>query len=245
VKVIGWNHSEVRVRGTRGGATTLDFATSGDRTTVRVRPVNAVEDDDEDERSAELEIHVPAGSTVEIKSVTAPVEVHDTTSVVRVESVSGDVSITGQPQEVVARTVAGDVEVDGPSADTHVRTVSGDIHLHGIRGKAHADSVSGVCDIHGSNFTEAGAQSVNGDVDFDGALDGDAAVDFRTHRGKVTVTLPSSTSAEMELHSINGAIESDLGGHRSGQRSLEFRAGSGDAHVRVRSFDGDIEVHEK
>jgi hypothetical protein len=93
--------------------------------------------------------------------------------------------------------------------------------------------------------SEAGGQTVSGDVDFDGTLVGDGAVDFRTHQGKVVMTLPSSTSAEFDLHSFSGSIASDVGGHRTGQRSLEFRTGSGDAHVRARSFSGDIEVHER
>ena len=95
VKVIGWDEAAVQVTGTLAAGAELDVrelrasaprSRSRSTTATRWRP------------ASDLEVHVPAGSHVEIDGVRLDVEVSGVTGSVEVETVDGGITQSGAAQ---------------------------------------------------------------------------------------------------------------------------------------------------
>ena len=236
VKVVGWARSEVSVSGEIDPKCQLDFSPSAERMRVRiVCPHHGQE-------SADLEIHVPSASAVEVKSLSADASVRDVTGALRVESVSGDITIAGAPSEIAVRTTSGNVVINASTAVTRARSVSGEVHVRGVRGKASIESVSGECTLTGGEFSDAEMRTVSGEVIFEGALSGQGSFEFRSHSGDVLLRIPVSTSADFELRTFSGELTTKLAAARASSGALDFRLGNGGARVSVRTFSGDATV---
>jgi DUF4097 and DUF4098 domain-containing protein YvlB len=239
VKIVAWNKGEVNVKGQVDHAE-LEMSTSADRTRVRVAGKRH-------QGEAELEIRVPAGSRVEAKGINTTIEVRDVVGVLRLQTVSGDITVTGAPSDVEVHSVNGQVDLDVKSAVVNARSISGAVHVRGARGRAMIDSVSGDCSLAGGDFTEVEMRAVSGDLNFAGALAGQGSFEFKTHSGDIELRLPTATNADFELRTFNGSLESRIGpgAPRQTTSALDFRAGSGGAKVRSRTFSGDIRVDAK
>jgi DUF4097 and DUF4098 domain-containing protein YvlB len=238
VKIVAWNKDEVNVKGEVHAD--LQMSTSSDRTRVRVAGKRH-------QGEAELEIRVPAGSRVEAKGINTTIEVRDVIGVLRLQTVSGDITVAGAPSDVEVHSVNGQVDLDVKSAVVNARSISGAVHVKGARGRAMIDSVSGDCSLAGGDFTEVEMRAVSGDLNFTGAIAGQGSFEFKTHSGDIELRLPTATNADFELRTFNGSLESRLGpgAPRQTTSALDFRAGSGGAKVRSRTFSGDIRVDAK
>ena len=95
ITVIGWDQAEVRVQGTLAAGAELSFEGSGKRTGIEVE----VEDHPREARS-DLEVHVPAGSHVEIEGVDAEIEVRGVSGSIEAETVNGGITQSGPAKEV-------------------------------------------------------------------------------------------------------------------------------------------------
>jgi hypothetical protein len=237
VKIIGWNRAEVSVKGHVERAH-FDVSTSADRTRIRVNPAGRSSE-------ADLEIRVPEGSFVEVKTVGASIDARGVKGTLRVESVSGDVAVSGAPVDVSVRSASGDLELSVASAVVSARSVSGEVRVRGARGRASVESVSGDCTLEGGDFSEVEMRTVSGEVKFVGGIAGQGSFEFKSHSGQIELRLPPATNADFELRSFSGEIESRLGSARRASSALDFRAGGGGAKVRVRTFSGDVLVDAK
>jgi len=230
VHVIGWARSEVDVKDSSGGSDpSAQFMVEGDRTRVQTR-------------GGTLEVHVPVASTLEVRGSSIDVSVRDVTGALRLDTISGDIVVAGAPASISARSASGSVTIDATSAQTNVRTISGDIQVHGARGTASIESVGGQCHLRGGAFNHVDMRSTSGDLTFEGQLAAQASFDVRSYSGDVAFIVPSSTNGNFELRSFHGSIESRLGPSRTANGSLDFKAGTGGAVVRVQTFTGDIAI---
>ena len=229
VHVVGWARSEVDVKNTAGSGTGTQFTVHGDRAAVHAT-------------SATLEIRVPAGSAVEVRGMSADVSVQDVTGALRFDVVSGAVAVKGAPASIAARSASGKVSIEASTPQTTVRTISGDIHVRGVRGAAALESVTGTCTLSGTSFTRVEIRNTSSDVTFEGQLAAQGSFEARSHSGDVKLVLPASTSGNFELRSFSGSIESQIGSPRTGRGSLDFKAGTGAAIVRVQTFSGGIAI---
>jgi DUF4097 and DUF4098 domain-containing protein YvlB len=276
VRVTAWDRNEVQVTGTLGrGTERLDFANEGGRVVVRV----VLPRSGHDIRGSDLEVRVPAGKDVTVRTVSADAGVAGVNGLVDARSVSGDLRVTGRPREVIANTksgdvsvtvssdrvhaesVSGDVEVhgaarrglevnsvsgdvasDAATSDARVGTVSGEVSVAGVTGRLEVSTVSG--EIHAEGRRLQGSfQSVSGDVRIEGDLDPSGAMQINTHSGDVSLALPSGASAEIDMSSFSGDVETGGSGARitrSSGRERHVSVGSGGARVTVRTFSGDL-----
>jgi len=129
----------------------------------------------------------------------------------------------------------------------HVSSVSGEVSVTGATGRLHASSVSGgvhIKDVSGS----VSASSVSGDVGVEIArLDGSDDMKFSSVSGNVSVTLPASLDAEVDMSSFSGSIKTDFGvevrTERYGSRSsARTTLGSGSRHLKMSSISGDLNL---
>lgn len=133
------------------------------------------------------------------------------------------------------------VEVpDGVELDAS--TVNGDVDIRGLSGRVDATTVNGSIDIETGGA--ARATTVNGGITARlGQIDG--ALDFTTVNGSVELTLPGSTSADVELSTVNGSIETDFPitvRGRWGPRSARGEIGDGGPTLEVTTVNGSIRL---
>jgi hypothetical protein len=126
------------------------------------------------------------------------------------------------------RTVNGDVEAEGLEGDVSVRTVNGSIQV--------------------STTGRADAQTVNGSIRASaGRADWSGEAEFKTVNGSITVTLPSSTAADVRAETVNGEIETDFALTVSGRvsrRRLSGTIGGGGRSLEMETVNGSIHLRK-
>ena len=106
IKVTGWDRAEVQVKGTIGAGGELSFEGSGKSTHIEIEsdrnPMGVKSD---------LEVYVPAGSSVEIEGFQATITAIGVTGSVKAETVNGSITQSGAAKNVELQSVNGDVDV--------------------------------------------------------------------------------------------------------------------------------------
>ena len=247
IRVIGWNKPEVTVTGSLGpGAEGLNFSGGPKRTQIEVETRGNPHG-----ISSELEIHVPAGSRVEISSFAADINVSDVTGSVTAEGVNSSIVIAGSTKEVSAQTVNGSVEVTGPGTRVHAESVNGAVTVRGASGEVEASTVNGPLEVTGGSFERASLETVSGTLRFEGDLGKEASLEASTVSGSVQLALPASVTAQFSLTTFSGEIQNEIGTavakrtRFTSEKQLEFTTGEGGAAVSVQTLSGSIVIKKR
>jgi len=247
VKVDGWNRDQVQVKGTLGrNVEELIFERDGDRITIKVK----VPKRGGSGISSDLQISVPRGSSLDVATVSADIDVTAVQGEQKLEAVSGDITTQAFGSDVQAGTVSGDVLIkgDGKDIEAHGNTVSGDVTLYGVSGDASAESVSGDVTIDGGSFDRAEFNTVNGDIDFEAGLRKGGKLSAETVNGEVDLQFVGGVSGRFDVDTFNGDISNCFGPkpertskYAPGQE-LSFQEGDDDARITVSTMNGDISI---
>jgi DUF4097 and DUF4098 domain-containing protein YvlB len=247
IHVIGWNRAEVTVTGTLGpGAEGLEISGGSHRTQISVET-----DRNPHGVNADLEIHVPAGSRIEINSFAATIAVSEVTGAVTAEGVNSSISVAGGSKEVSAQTVNGTVDVSGATGRVHAESVNGAVTVKGVKGSIEASTTNGRLVVTGGTLEHVGLETVSGPIRFEGDLTKAASIEAQTVSGNVDLVLPATISADFSLTTFSGDIQSDFGGaarrpnKHTSQKELEFTTGDGDAKVEVQTLSGAIVIKKR
>jgi DUF4097 and DUF4098 domain-containing protein YvlB len=251
IRITGWDRSEIRVTGTLGDdVEELRFEGERDRFQIAVK-IPEGRGFGKRDVSADLEISVPAGSGLEIETVSAPITVVDVNSWVELSSVSGNIEVNGSMTEAEMETVSGSIRLSGANTVVEAESVSGTVEIEGTGQAVEVSTVSGSVKVAAGEVKRARFESVAGGIDFDGSLAAGGRLDASCHSCNLVVTLPGTTSATFELSSFSGNISSDLGGtvektsrYAPGTRS-EFSTGGGDGRVSLETFSGNVKLKKK
>lgn len=124
-------------------------------------------------------------------------------------------------------TVNGGLDVRGATADVVASTVNGSVH---------AETGGG----------PVSARTVNGSVWARMSSTGDAHdLDFATTNGSVTVEMPATLGAEVELSTVNGRVGTEFPMTLTGRidpRRLRATIGDGSRHLRLRTVNGSVDL---
>lgn len=126
-------------------------------------------------------------------------------------------------------TVNGQVDIRGAGGDVTARTVNGDVDAVSTGGPVTARTVNG--SIHVRMSTVGAASDLS----------------YETVNGSVTIELPSSLGAAVDLSTVNGQVRSDFPLLMSGTVSTKrIRAtiGDGRLQLRVRTVNGSVELRK-
>ncbi|OFV79893.1 MAG: hypothetical protein A2Y78_03820 [Acidobacteria bacterium RBG_13_68_16] len=248
VRVTGWDREEVAVTGTLGkGTERLEFSGSGNRTLVKVVLPHFSHHVD----GSDLEIKVPAGSTLDVETVSADITADGVSGSLELESVSGTVTAGGDPRRFDVKTVSGDVEVTAANAPGRAKSVSGRVMLKGVAGAVEASSVSGEVSVTGGSVSTVELETTSGTITLDAGLAKDARVEAKTVSGEVKLVLPSNVGADFEVTTFSGDITNDFGqpARRTSEyapgKELSFSVGGGGARVEAKSFSGNVYLRKR
>jgi hypothetical protein len=143
----------------------------------------------------------------------------------------------------VGRTVVGDMDATGLRSDVDASTVSGNKRVS-TTGTARASSVSGDVERYTTGYGDA--STVSGYITATlGRGSWPEPLDFRTVSGKITLTLPATTAAQVRAQSMTGRIQSDFP-LEIDQRRMQARAtgtlGRGGRPLNLQTLSGDIRL---
>jgi hypothetical protein len=256
IEVTGWDSPEVEVKGDIGpGVEKVDVNTDHGHTSIKVRVPNTSFRN----ASADLFIHVPRDSELDISGVSADVSVTDVEGELMAKTVSGNVKADTFGRDSEIKTVSGDVVLRGKakegsgSADVHVSTISGNIRVDRVGGDVEATTVSGEVNLKLEPSRSIRMRSTSGDLGFEGKLVKGASVDAESVSGELTVRASHDGSLDYQVSTFSGDIRNCMGleaervskygpGHRlNGTRGN----GSDEARVRLKTMSGDVELCDK
>jgi DUF4097 and DUF4098 domain-containing protein YvlB len=247
VEVQGWSRNEVEVTGTLGdNVEEFVFERDGDEVVIEVKVPRRNSGD----ISSDLVINVPEGSSVEVDTVSADIDVADVRGEQELQSVSGDVTTVASGSDIELGTVSGDIEVQGANETmrSELATVSGDIEAESLSGEIGIEAVNGDIESIGGAFTRASIETVNGSVTFHNQLIGDGRLDIETINGRVDVDFGGDVSARFDIETFNGSIRNCFGpdavrtSKYTPGRELKFTEGDADGRVTIRTLNGSLDL---
>jgi hypothetical protein len=245
VTVTAWGRGEVRVRAT-SERVPLRFDASGG--TVRVYSPRTRTRSTGDQR---LEVEVPVGTRVIARSVSGDVHVRGVRGEIEARSTSGDVEADGGVRAVTLHTVSGDVRGTSLEGVVNVQSVSGDVDLDGVTGELGAQTTSGDVRLRRARLTRVRAETVSGDVGYDGTIARGGRYDLTSHSGGIHLALPADAAAALSVRTYSGTIDTSFPltmtptprGQPASPRRVEFTLnGGGGAQVTAESFSGNIVI---
>jgi len=246
ITVTGWDKAEVWVKGTLAPDAELEFGGSEGHTSVQVEvegnPLGA---------TSTIEVHVPAGSHVEIEGFQAEIRVSGVTGTVEAETVNGGIALSGKAAEVSLQSVNGAVEVTGPSGRVQVEVVNGRVVVKDASGDLEASTVNGEVHVSGGSFERASLESVAGGVLFEAGLSPQGRLEIETVSGSATMVLPAGLRADFSISTFSGAIENELGpkavetSRYTPEKELRFSTGAGGARISVQTLSGAIRIRKR
>ena len=163
-----------------------------------------------------VRIFCPERAELDVKSVSADVEVSGVTGRTDIKSVSGDVELGRVEGNLAVKSVSGDVTVGTVTGRTTLQTVSGDVHV----------------DEAGDSVT---AQTVSGDQSFDSVVKGN--VELKSVSGDMQVGIKAGSSLWIDAKSVSGDTTSDL---PLGDAPLEDDGPQ--IELRATAMSGDIQI---
>jgi DUF4097 and DUF4098 domain-containing protein YvlB len=195
------------------------------------------------------ELTVPVGTEVHANSISGDISIRGTKAQVEASSISGDVRVEDATDGSDFGSISGRLELTGVSGRTEVSTVSADIRIDGISGDLKVSGVSAEISIRRGTLNRLRAETVSGDITYDGTFAPDGDYQFNAHSGEILFSIPSNGGAALELETWSGDISTDFPltlqpGEGVGRRNrrMQFTIGSGGARISAETFSGDITI---
>jgi DUF4097 and DUF4098 domain-containing protein YvlB len=242
VTIRAWDRNQVRIQATHSSRTRVGIRVS--ESVLRLTPQGS--------RGmgamggmVDYVLTVPAAMDIQLSGMFADVSIEGTRGSVSVNTVEGNISVKGGAGTLELATVNGKVTVEGANARLNVRAVSEDIELTNVQGEIQAETVSGDVTLTRIDGRRVEAQTVSGDVRFDGTLRPDGTYSLLTHSGDVIVAIPENASILIQTAVANGDVSASFelpASERSSRRRQQFRLGSGSATLELETFSGDIRL---
>jgi hypothetical protein len=243
LRITAWARDSVAVHG-RVDPRAGRFGLGGTRSALKLGvdwPASG-----EPEGSADLDVQVPSGARLWVKSAAADIEITAGGGTVQVLNGSGRVRVAGRAASVSVETLDGNVELALESDLGHVRTASGTIVVRGVIRDLDASTVSGplLVGMEGA-VGRARLETVSSEIAFKGDLVAEGRLVAETHGGDVELRLPVRLGASYHLVSYGGGLVNELVPASSvragpGKGEWTFRTGDGRAAVEVRTFKGRV-----
>ncbi len=241
VRLTGWSHDSVVV------ITTL--ADKGQHLTVtggRDSLVIAIEGTNGG--AADLELRVPAGADLRIKTSNGEIDADDLSGTVTALTIAGRLRVGGRLRSVTAESLEGNIEVAADAAEASVRAGSGSVVVRGAVTDAVATSVSGQLLIGLTGPLSHGRfESLSGDVAYKGPLAEGGTLELQSHSGNLELRMSPALGATYDIDTYGGSIKDLLSARspRTLSGSTSFAIGNGKAKVVVRNFKGIVTLKKQ
>ncbi len=245
-RITGWDHDSIAVIGSLPAGASFYFGGKGQVAKLGVER----RDETVAGPGALLEIRVPRGAKVYVKSVSAAIEASGLSGELECVSVGGGIRVDASLKLLVAESMEGNLDVRGANDVSRLKGGSGTITLTGARGDVLATSIGGPILFTSGSVTRAHLETVSGAIGYEGEVGPRGTLEAVTHSGDVTLRLPTDISAEFDLESFDGNIDAGFlaksaGPSKPGKgKPVSFVTREGGSNIVVRSFKGSIRIQK-
>lgn len=248
LRVTGWDRDSIVVTGTaqERGSDRFYISVGANGSKLGLWPQGS-----DSLPPSHLDVRVPQGSSVWIKTVDAAIVVDSVAGGLDLYSVSGTIDAGGRPRELYAESMSGNITARMQTRAARLKTASGAIDLGGHIDDAGTQTVSGGTVVHGGAIAHGRFESVDGDIRYDGAVPRAASLDFVNHGGRVVLRLPGDAAADLTVNTFEGRITNDFAARMvqtgSGFKGRDYAItlNGGGARITVRTFKGEITVEPR
>ena len=245
VRVSGWDQDSISVAGTPPSGGGMLLMGGSERGVKVVVEANAATD----LPGTNLDIRVPRGASLWVKSATATITIEGVTGQVEASTVTGAISVRGSPGVLVAESMEGDLDIAAPARITRLKTAGGAITVRDAANEITATSVSGVIRLLNARDVSSGRlESVSGSVLFNGAVAPGGSLDLQTHDAPIEILLPPRQNALVEVSAYGGKTINRIPGLTGAPgkgKAVQYRLGNGRARVVARSLKGDVSLRQQ
>ena len=242
VKIVGWDKNEVKVEAEDdiGSHILVDgdnIKIGADEDGKIVRRINA-----------DVTLHVPAGSSVSVISISGDVSFKNVSGRFKVKTISGDVKVQSCSGHFSLTAISGDIRLEDLKDDLSFKCISGDVVGNNIRGRLlEGKTVSGSITLENVDAGQVRLKTVSGDVTLGGKFAADGSVKAATLSGDVSLRLPADAGFDISARSRSGGVSSEfeLKVREASSSRLEAKAGPGGTAIDIASFSGNIRINKQ
>jgi len=242
IAIRTWDRNQVRVRAEHTSRVSVGIDLSGSvlRLTPRAtRGVMAMG------RVVDYDLTVPAAMAIEIGGMFADVTIEGSRGNVKVSTIEGNLVVRGGDGTMSLTTINGTIHVQGARGRLELRSTSDDVDVRDSQGDILVEAVSGDIRMRGMDARRVDAQTVSGNVSYEGSVRNDGAYTLVTHSGDVTFAVPEGANASIRAAVGSGDIRASFqvpAAERVSRRRMVYRLGSGGATVELETFSGDVRL---
>jgi DUF4097 and DUF4098 domain-containing protein YvlB len=194
--------------------------------------------------NVDFQLTVPKTMALSLSGVNTEISVDDSGGEISIETVQGEVTVTGGSKIIQASSVDGEVHLTDASGRIECSSVNGAVQIERSSGPVVASSVNGEIVLQSIDSDDVEGSTVNGTVDYDGALKDGGSYRFSSHNGEVSVGISERASVTVSVATFSGDFNSDfpIPLTESRGKRFSFTLGGGNARLELESFQGGIHL---
>lgn len=204
---------------------------------------------------ANIELDVPRGAIINMKSRASQISV-ESVARVKIENIGGDISLNNIAGGIDAGTYQGDVMVEKSAGAMSLFATTGNIVVFDVEPSEVGDSFraktrNGTVTLQSIGHSLVEANSTSGSIRFNGEFTGGGQYTFVTNNGTILLSVPAESSCRINANYGLGAFQSDIAlkdvQKTSGARVQKLTAllGAGDANLTLTTYSGAIRIKKK
>ncbi len=247
IRVASWKGRSVRIQAEHAPGVEVRVAAAGRTHTVEAMAPHG--------RAANVRyrVQVPAWLPIAIEGRNSPVFIEGLEDEVHVSTVNGSVVADGNRGSLVLSSVNGSVRVREARGRVRASSVNRDVALEDVEGNVFGEAVNGDIVLRTVTGDTIFTTTVRGDVYFAGRFRPKGVYVFSSHSGDVKLRLPRETDARVESFVVAGDLITNAAmpetawllprtRERERIKRYKFQLGSGEALLKLESFQGNIEL---
>ena len=263
VKVHGWERSEIRAYVSSGGSQVGFKVLQKSKQTEKPVWVMVLGFDpsktnsteaDECLSGEEIELDVPRGATVNIKSRESETRI-ESVSKARIENVGGDIFLNDIANGIEASTYEGDVTISKSSGAMSLSSAAGNIVAFDaspseIGDVFKAKTINGAITLQEIGHGQMDVGSNSGSIKFTGEFLGGGQYNFGTANGAILLMIPEKSSCKVTAFFGFGQFASEIPMQNlkksptSGAQNLTGQIGDGEATLNLKTYSGRILIRK-
>ena len=193
----------------------------------------------------DYDITVPATMALSLSGVYTDITVDGSQGEISAETVEGSVKVSGGVGNVSLKSVQGEVTLEKARGRIDLNSVNEEITATGVSGDLSVETVNGDITLAQIESANAEANTVNGDIIYDGTIKDGGRYRFSTHDGDLRVSVPEKSNVSVSVSTFDGDFSAcfpvQLVGPKTRHR-FTLTIGSGSARLELESFNGDIRL---
>ena len=263
INVHGWDRNEIRAYVSSGGSQVGFKILQKSKQTEKpvwvmvlgFDPSETNETEAEECLSGEeIELDVPRGATVNIKSRESETTI-ESVGKVRVENNGGDIFLNDIANGIEARTYEGNLTVGKSSGAIALSSTNGNIVVFDVSPSEIGDffkakTINGTLTLENIEHRQIDVSSNSGSIKFTGEFLSGGQYSFGTVNGTILLQIPEKSSCKITAFFGFGQFNSEIPllnvkkSPTSGAQNLTAQIGDGEATLNLKTFSGRILIRK-